>query len=113
MDQLPVSRLEIEAIDASRGLRLVGDIDSHTAPSLDSALGGLDADGDVTVDMTEVGFVDSSGLRVLVGQHQRLGSAGHRLVLADPSDAVMRLLDITGLTGTIHTSRGPVSGEAG
>ena len=47
--------------------------------------------------MTEVTFMDSSGLRVLLDVHQRAADASRGLVLLRPSDSVMRLLEISGL----------------
>lgn len=104
MEQSPISRLDIEVVDSPRGLRLLGDIDSHTAPQLEDALRALKTDSDVTLGMAKVGFIDSTGLRVLVAQHQRSDASGSRLVLANPSGAVSRLLEMTGLAGTLHTT---------
>jgi anti-sigma B factor antagonist len=78
-----------------------GELDLATAPLLRDAFEGVDRDeGAIAViDLTEVGFLDSSGLRVLA-QCQRMlvgpdGGAALRLVVA--TDAVRRVLDVTGL----------------
>lgn len=78
------------------GLIVTGEIDAHTAPTLAEALSGSGAD--VRLDMSGVQFVDSSGLRVLIEAHQRAEAAGGRLTIADPSDAVRRLLEISGVS---------------
>ena len=89
----PEDLLSIESTDG--GLRATGEIDAHTAPTLAAA---LDAAGnDVRLDVSGIEFVDSSGLRVLIDAHQRLGDAGGRLTLVQPSDAVRRLLEISGV----------------
>jgi anti-anti-sigma factor len=49
------------------------------------------------LDLSAVDFVDSSGLRVLIDAHQRLTDDRRSLVLADPSPAVRRLFDISGV----------------
>ena len=77
------------------GLRLAGEIDAHTAPDLATAIGGLS--GDVELDLSGVDFVDSSGLRVLIDAHQSVAGRGDELRLAQPSDAVRRLLEISGV----------------
>ena len=59
-------------------------------------LGGSGAT-DVTIDLGEVPFIDSAGLRVLVGAALRLQEAGGRLELANVSKGTRRLFEITGL----------------
>jgi anti-anti-sigma factor len=82
-----------------------GEIDAHTASEFAESLTAASADGgDVTVDLAGVPFMDSSGLRVLIEAHQRIAGAGRRLVLAAPSDAVIRLLDVAGLNGLFPTA---------
>ena len=102
VDETPTARLDIEHTDSPAGLALAGDIDSHTAPALAEALAGAAADSDLVVDVAAVGFIDSSGLRVLVEENKRFEAAGSVLSLANASEAVRRLVEITGLTDTIN-----------
>ena len=80
---------------------IVGELDAHSAPSLQELADSLRADGCAafTFDMSGTSFIDSSGLRSLVTLHTALteGGAGS-LTLQAPSDSVVRLLKITGLT---------------
>ena len=88
----PGDLLTIETSD--QGLRAVGEIDAHTAPGLAAA---IDAAGDtVRLNLAAVGFVDSSGLRVLIDAHRRREGGGS-LTLVAPSEAVRRLLEISGV----------------
>lgn len=74
-------------------LRVRGDLDVVGGASLDRTLRDL---GDVrALDLSDVEFVDSTGLRSLLAASRRCEAAGRRLVLVDPSAAVRRLLDIT------------------
>ena len=78
-------------------LVLAGEIDSYTAPELADLLAkhqGVDA-----VDLRDVTFIDSSGLRVIVEAHQRRAEEERVLVLRSPSQAVQRLLEISGVAG--------------
>lgn len=102
-------RLSIAA-DTSR-LVLVGEIDAHTAPELAEHLDPLPGDdagdvSDVTLDVAGVDFIDSSGLRLIVEAHQRAEAAGRRLVVRRPSTAVVRLLEISGLTEHLAVDHG-------
>ena len=89
------SRLDL-SIGPDGALVLDGEIDSFTAPVLAARLAG-DPRVDV-VDVANVTFIDSSGLRVLVQVHQDRLAAGAALVLRSPSASVQRLLEISGLS---------------
>jgi anti-sigma B factor antagonist len=94
------SRITIES-DAGQ-LNIIGVVDSHTAPELAEAIDGSGLDHDLRLDLSAVDFIDSSGLRIVVNAHRELEGAGHRLVVTRASDAVTRLLEITGLTDHLH-----------
>lgn len=102
MDDASAARLTVLSTDDPRAVQLTGDIDSHTAEDLEDHLESLGVQADVVLGLEGVGFIDSSGLRVLIGAHQRLEDAGNRLVLRSASDAVVRLVEITGLTDHLH-----------
>ena len=90
------------ADDVDGALLLTGEIDSYTAPELAER---LESDPSLVVlDLTEVTFIDSSGLRVIVEAHQHRLAAGSRLVLRSPSAAVQRLLEISGLAGHLDVA---------
>ena len=95
------SRLAIEQTD-DRTIAAVGVIDSHTADSLSDQLQALGTEGDIALNLQGVDFIDSSGLRSIVTGHQALEGGGNRLVLVGVSDAVTRLLEITGLQDHLH-----------
>jgi len=80
-------------------LTLNGEVDPYTAPQLEDALKGLieGGAGAVRIDATGLAFIDSSGLRVLVDAHRRLGAEPAVLVLAGVSPTFRRLLEVTGL----------------
>jgi anti-sigma B factor antagonist len=76
-----------------------GEVDVYTSPTLKQALleaaeGGC---GVLVVDMDEVGFIDSSGLGVLVGALRRSKEAGGELRISGGSDSVVKIFRITGL----------------
>lgn len=94
------TRLQIDSSDST--LTVTGEIDAHSAPELQQALAELQGDGDMTIDMAHVDFIDSSGLRVLLEAHASAEGAGRRLVVADPSPAVRRLVEISGLDNHLN-----------
>ena len=86
-----------------RGFDLSGEIDAGTAETLASLLRSAAGNaGDTELGMSDIYFIDSSGLRVLIEAHQEAEKRGHRIVIAEPSPVVTRLLGISGLTNYLH-----------
>lgn len=85
--------LDIELADGR--MRVRGEVDARSAAALATAL--RDANGSIDLDLAEVGFVDSSGLRVLIEAHQLLDARGDALVIVDPSPAVQRMFELSSL----------------
>jgi anti-sigma B factor antagonist len=85
------------------GLTLAGEIDAYTAPALAEAIGQC-AQPHVLIDMAKVEFVDSSGLRVLIEAHQEAQAADRRIQLTNPSSAVSRLLEISGIDDYLNVT---------
>ena len=98
--------LQIIVADDGRALAADGQIDSHTSNALDEALADVAAEAEVSLDLAKVSFIDSSGLRVIVRSHKRQRGGGGRLVIVSPSETVVRLLEITGLTDQLQIRPG-------
>jgi anti-anti-sigma factor len=77
-----------------------GDVDLTSAPGVLDALLHADAGGPVALRLSEVTFMDSSGLRALL---QARASMGWRLWLVAPSPPVRRLLAVSGVRGEFST----------
>ena len=93
--------LEVQQQGQRATLSVRGDLDVSTAPDLADLCRSVQAEGarEVVIDLTDTSFLDSSGLRALVGAHLLFNDAGGNLRLSHPSEPVMRLFDITGLSG--------------
>lgn len=78
---------------------VTGEVDSFTSPALEQELEWILGDGasNAVVDLTEVGFIDSSALRVLLNALPRFSRRGGQLVLVSDDRRVLRTLKITGL----------------
>lgn len=89
-------------------LSVRGEIDLATAPQLRRSIHDLIDGGhrQVAVDLTDVEFMDSTGLGVLIGSLKRLNEDGGNLVLTGLRPAVSRVFEITGLDRifTVHDS---------
>jgi anti-anti-sigma factor len=78
-------------------VEIEGELDLGAAPALETHVRTAGAEGPraVVFDMTEVGFVDSSALRVLLRARQRLADDGIEFVLAGVAPPVRRLFELT------------------
>jgi anti-anti-sigma factor len=76
-----------------------GEVDMATAPELMAAVrAALDVDEQVVLDLANMTFIDSQGLRVLIDAYTR-AQAGRaaRVVLRSPRPQARRVLEVTGL----------------
>lgn len=80
-------------------VRVKGELDLSTTQQLTEALGAAtDQPVEVvTLDLAEVSFIDSSGLRVLVLSGRALADAGRTLQIGPRSEMVSRVLTMTNL----------------
>jgi anti-sigma B factor antagonist len=76
-----------------------GEIDVASAPEFHASLSDLIGQGPeiIIVDMSEVSFIDSTGLGVLVGAEKQMRDAGQALRLVVTQPQIIRLLELTGL----------------
>src|SRR5262245_2987030 len=82
-----------------------GELDLATAPELERVIGEhLDAGDDVVVDLRELAFMDSSGLRVLVAAHARTGGGEQQFLIVRPPERspIARILSIAGLESELN-----------
>ena len=96
---VPLIDLAVTGPTSEPTLHVGGEIDMATAPQLRDALADLVDSGarSITLDLGAVGFVDSSGLGVLVGALRRQDQSGGRLRIESPQDSVRKVFEITGL----------------
>lgn len=91
----------LQIVPEHRGseLRLVlsGELDIRGAALLDQALSRTERShgGDINLDLREVEFIDSTGLRTIIGAHLRLHAGGQRLTLVPGPERVQRLFALT------------------
>ena len=80
-------------------LVLSGELDLATVPRVQQAVDATLAEGARTlvVDLSGLGFIDSSGLRLFIVLHQRAGAEGWRLSLIRPQKQAMTVFEVSGL----------------
>ena len=96
MDETSGLDVRIERPDGATVVRLRGDLDLASCAGLRRTATEDLIRGLVVLDLTELSFCDSSGLRVLLDMQSRAKSGGAVVRLAGPTSEVGRLLDLSG-----------------
>jgi anti-anti-sigma factor len=84
--------------DGTASLALHGELDLASAPALESSLSGIEeqAPKRLVIDLRELRFIDSTGLRLLLQADARWRKRGSELVLRPGEPTVQRVFDVTG-----------------
>lgn len=81
-------------------VHVAGEVDLATAPRLEEALAGVESEV-VVIDLSHCTFLDSAGIRTLVGAERRLSDAGRSLRIVSVDPGIIRLLEITAVDSLI------------
>lgn len=95
----PGFELVAEALEGVVVMRMAGELDLAAAPLMREAVAWIEAragEFPLVVDLARVSFIDSTGCRLLM---EASDAAGGPVALLPPSDAVARVLELTGLRG--------------
>jgi anti-sigma B factor antagonist len=103
----PVPLLEIKSrpLAGAPCLALAGELDVAEVQRLEHAVDEAIAasEGAFAIDLTELEFLDSSGIRVLLRARALLGREDRSLLLVCPPGAVLRALELTGVSDLFMT----------
>ncbi|MCU1429485.1 MAG: putative anti-sigma factor antagonist [Actinomycetia bacterium] len=96
----PLLVVTVEREGRSAIVRIEGEVEFATAPRLRATLLDLAHQGalPVILDLSEVSFLDSAGISLLIQAKKRLANGGSDLVLRAPQRNVRRVLEISGVT---------------
>ncbi|MBM7606700.1 anti-sigma B factor antagonist [Metabacillus crassostreae] len=99
-------KIDISKEDDKTVVLVAGEIDAYTAPKLREALLPLaeEENPQVTVNLKNVSYMDSTGLGVFVGLLKNVRKNNGNLHLVELTDRLERLFSITGLSDIIDIS---------
>jgi anti-anti-sigma factor len=106
-----MQKFEIRQQELDEGvvqLEVVGELDLAVADQLGLALEeARQAGSNVLISLRGCEFIDSTGIAAIIDAWKRLGEDGKRLVVAEPTEQVVRLLEIVGIAdrGLVFQSR--------
>ena len=98
--------MEIEKVIGASGeilFALTGRMDTTTAPKLEAeALTGcIDGAKKVIVDMTNLEYISSAGLRVLLAMHKKVSASGI-MVITNANEMITEVFDVTGFADILN-----------
>ena len=83
-------------------LALVGRLDTTTAPDLqDTLIPAFAESKDITLDFSEIAYVSSAGLRVLLMAEKEATGKNASMTLTGVSEDVMEVFEMTGFAGML------------
>lgn len=78
-------------------IALSGRLDTTTAPQLEEALASaLDGVADMVFDFSQIEYISSAGLRILLNTQKKISAAGGSMKLIGVNDVVREVFEVTG-----------------
>lgn len=80
-------------------IHIKGEIDIYSAPDFKENLYNMIGEGeqDIILECSDLSYIDSMGLGILVGALKRIKQQDHNIVIRNPKSSVRKLFKITGL----------------
>jgi anti-anti-sigma factor len=103
---VPNFRIDLASDESGVTIRLAGELDSATCGELVERFEQLLADrpGEIAVDLDEVTFIDSAGLRAIIMIERAAGERETAVAIRAPSGPVAELLQLTGIREHVELS---------
>ena len=92
-------RIEKKSEDNKLTVGVIGKLDTNTAPELEASVNeSIDGVKELVFDFSELNYISSAGLRVVLIFHKLMTSKAGKLVIYKPNDDVMDIFDMTGFS---------------
>ena len=93
--------MEISKVKNSGKLEVevIGRLDTNTAPELENSISDdLEGIKELDINLKNLDYISSAGLRVILKLHKLMASNGANLYVINPKDEVMEVFDMTGFS---------------
>jgi anti-anti-sigma factor len=94
--------IDLDTAEGTATLTAHGEVDLETVGQLSDALAAVTSSGHVDVDLADVSYMDSGGLRSLLIAKSDIEQLGGRLRVTAASSMVDRLLEIAGVADILY-----------
>ena len=91
---------DVEREGGDMRISLRGEMDHHNAVAVRGEIDDLiyrERPCRVAIDLSEIGFMDSSGLGFIMGRYALLQKLGGSLVLENPNERIVKIFELAGL----------------
>ena len=78
-------------------IKLDGKLDTNTSPELDSKMSELEGMEEVIIDMKDLDYISSAGLRVLLSMQKVMNKQG-KMTIINVCENVMDIFEVTGFS---------------
>lgn len=99
-------QINLKNLEDVKVAELIGDIDSATAPEVQSKILSLvDSGTKILLDMSQVSYMSSAGLRILLSLFRQTTAKNGKLVLVGLSEDLEDTMSVTGFLSFFTTSK--------
>lgn len=94
--------IESKLVGSTMYIGLSGELDESSAVYIRNKLDGLfdcNTFGKVVIEMSELKFMDSTGIGVLLGRYKKLKARGIPIYIANPIKSIDKILNLSGIYG--------------
>ncbi len=88
--------IKLEQNNSSAKIILEGRLDTNTAPELENKLGELDGIKELCFDFTNLVYISSAGLRVLLAAQKKMNAADGSMTILNPNELINEVFEATG-----------------
>ena len=113
---MTIPSFDLKVVRSDRTTRLLpsGELDIASAPEFEQAIAEATAEpgAELVLDLRELTFMDSTGLRALAQTNARAGEAGFALSIVRGPRQIERVLEISGLAELLPLVDAPSDGPS-
>ena len=96
-----------EQSDSTLIVRPEGRIDTKTSPILESDIQKyIDSTDNMILDFTNVDYISSAGMRVLLALHKKLNKKGGTFKVINVKDSILEIFNLVGFSNMVEVSQG-------
>lgn len=89
--------INVKVENAKMKASVEGRVDTTTAPQVEAeVVSRLDGIQELELDIKNMAYISSAGLRVFLDCHKKMNAAGGKMVIKNPNELVMEIFEATG-----------------
>ena len=94
-------KIDLKKEDKKLTIKLDGKLDTNTSPDLDSKMSELEGMEEVIIDMKDLDYISSAGLRVLLSMQKVMNKQG-KMTIINVCENVMDIFEVTGFSDILN-----------